>query len=228
MKRKLTTLPLLCKLFKGVDADEVEPLIERLGASVKTLSKGEVLFRMGTKADRFAIVLSGALSVSTYDVNGHRNIVEQVEPMGTVAVALAIAGVERLRVTVEAKVETEVLLFEVSRVLCPERTPDAVHLRFLRNLTVNLAEKAVMLGRKISILSHRTTARRLMTYLHGQSVRNNSLKFEIPFDRQALADFLCVERSALSSEIGRLCKEGVIAVRKNHFELLKEDDANGY
>jgi CRP-like cAMP-binding protein len=224
MTRKLTNLPLLCKLFKGIPAEEVEPLINRLGAGIKTLPKGKVLFGVGTKADRFAIVLSGALSVSTYDVNGHRNIVEQVDPMGTVAVALAVAGVERLRVTVEAKVETEVLLFDVSRVLCPDRILDAVHVRFIRNLTVNLAEKAVMLGRKISILSHRTTAKRLMTYLHGQSIRNNSLKFEIPFDRQALADFLCVERSALSAEIGRLCKEGVISVRKNHFELLKDVD----
>ena len=97
-----------------------------------------------------------------------------------------------------------------------------MHLRFLRNLTVNLAEKTVMLGRKITILSHRTTAKRLMTYLHGQSIRNNSLSFDIPFDRQALADFLCVERSALSAEIGKLCDEGVIAVRKNHFEILKD------
>ena len=224
MTRKLTTLPLLCKLFKGISAEEVEPLIGRLGANVKTLSKGEVLFRTGTKADRFAVVLSGALSVSRYDVNGHRSIVEQVDPMGTAAVALSIAGVERLRVTIEAKVETDVLLFDVSRVLCPDKTPDAVHLRFLRNLTVNLAEKAVMLGRKITILSHRTTAKRLMTYLHGQSIRNNSLSFDIPFDRQALADFLCVERSALSAEIGKLCDEGVIAVRKNHFEILKDVD----
>ena len=126
--------------------------------------------------------------------------------------------------TVEAKSETEVLLFEVSRVLAPGMAPGAAHLRFLRNLTVNLAEKAVMLGRKISILSHRTTERRLMTYLRGQSIRNNSLKFEIPFDRQALADFLCVERSALSAEIGKLCRKGTIAVRKNHFELLTEPD----
>ena len=224
MKRKLTTLPLLCTLFKGISADEVEPLISRVGAVVKTLSKGDVFFRTGTKADRFAIVLSGALSVSTYDVNGHRNIVEQVDPMGTVAVALSIAGVERIRVMVEAKLETEVLIFDVSRVLCLGSAIDQAHLRFLRNLMENLAEKAVMLGRKITILSHRTTARRLMTYLHGQSIRNNSLKFDIPFDRQALADFLCVERSALSAEISKMCKDGVINAHKNHFEILKDID----
>lgn len=224
MTRKLTTLPLFCKLFKNIPSDEVEPLIMRLGAGIKTLSKGEVLFRAGARADRFAIVLTGALSVATYDVNGRRNIVEQVDPMGTVAVALSIAGVERLRVTVEANVETVVLLFDAARVLCPGDTPDAVHLCFLKNLTLNLAEKAVMLGRKISILSHRTTAKRLMAYLHGQSICNNSLKFDIPFDRQSLADFLCVERSALSAEIGRLCDEKIIAVHKNHFELLKRVD----
>lgn len=224
MTRKLTTLPLLCKLFNGIACENVEALIERLGAHAKTLEKGEVLFRTGTKAERFAVVLSGALSVSTYDANGHRNIVEQVDPMGTAAVALSVAGVERLRVTVEAKVESEVLVFEVSRVLGSGVEVDAGHMRFLRNLTVNLAEKAVMLGRKISILSHRSTAERLMIYLRGQSIRNNSPRFDIPFDRQALADFLCVERSALSAEIGKLCKKGLIAARKNHFELLKADE----
>lgn len=63
-----------------------------------------------------------------------------------------------------------------------------------------------------------------MIYLRGQSIRNNSPRFDIPFDRQTLADFLCVERSALSAEIGKLCKKGLIAARKNHFELLKADE----
>ena len=222
MTKKLANLPLLCKLFKGIPSEEVEPLIGRLGAVMKTVPKGDVLFRSGTKAERFAVVLSGMLSVSAYDANGRRNIVDQVDPMGTAAVALSIAGVERIRVTIEAKEQTEVLLFDASRVLSPDKAPDPVHMRLIRNLTVNLAEKAVTLGRKISILSHRTTGKRLMAYLHGQSIRNNSLKFDIPFDRQALADFLCVERSALSAEIGKLCEEGIIAVRKNHFEILKD------
>ena len=222
MTKKLANLPLLCKLFKGIPSEEVEPLIGRLGAVVKTVPKGDILFRSGTKAERFAVVLSGMLSVSAYDANGRRNIVDQVDPMGTAAVALSIAGVERIRVTIEAKEQTEVLLFDAYRVLSPDKTPDPVHMRLIRNLTVNLAEKAVTLGRKISILSHRTTGKRLMAYLHGQSIRNNSLKFDIPFDRQALADFLCVERSALSAEIGKLCEEGIIAVRKNHFEILKD------
>lgn len=222
MTKKLANLPLLCKLFKGIPSEEVEPLIGRLGAVVKTVPKGDVLFRSGTKAERFAVVLSGMLSVSAYDANGRRNIVDQVDPMGTAAVALSIAGVERIRVTIEAKEQTEVLLFDAYRVLSPDKAPDPVHMRLIRNLTVNLAEKAVTLGRKISILSHRTTGKRLMAYLHGQSIRNNSLKFDIPFDRQALADFLCVERSALSAEIGKLCEEGIIAVRKNHFEILKD------
>ena len=212
----------MCKLFKGIPSEEVEPLIGRLGAVVKTVPKGDILFRSGTKAERFAVVLSGMLSVSAYDANGRRNIVDQVDPMGTAAVALSIAGVERLRVTIEAKEQTEVLLFDAFRGLSPDKAPDPVHMRLIRNLTVNLAEKAVTLGRKISILSHRTTGKRLMAYLHGQSIRNNSLKFDIPFDRQALADFLCVERSALSAEIGKLCEEGIIAVRKNHFEILKD------
>jgi CRP-like cAMP-binding protein len=113
-----------------------------------------------------------------------------------------------------------VILFNASKVLNPVGRPSEEHVRLLRNITKELARKTVLLGRKMRIISTRTTSERLMKYLIEESVRRGSKEFEIPYDRQALADYLCVERSALSAEISKLVDKGVIESRKSHFKLL--------
>jgi CRP-like cAMP-binding protein len=184
------------------------------------LKKGETLFKAGTKITDFAVIISGRLAISSYDANGHRNIVEILEPMETVAISLAVANIQTVAVSVEARLDSEVILFNAERVLNPVGRPSEEHLRLLRNITKELARKTVLLGRKMRIISSRTTSDRLMKYLIEESVRRGSKEFDIPFDRQALADYLCVERSALSAEIGKLVKKGLLESRKSHFKLL--------
>ena len=84
-----------------------------------------------------------------------------------------------------------------------------------------LAVKTLELRRKIEILSHRSTQNRLMAYLHSIAQQKGTVEFDIPFDSQQLADYLCVERSALSAEISRLSKLGLITSRKNHFTMRR-------
>lgn len=220
MKRNLTTLPLLCRLFRGIPPEEVGPFLERLGAVFRRLEKDEVLFRIGSPAESFAVVLSGTLAVSAYDEEGRRNIVEEIEPMESIGTALSISEVQALSVEVAAKTDAEVIVLKAERVLKSCTGPYETHLAFLRNLVAALAGKAVVLGRKISLISRRTTAERLMMYLRGQAAKNGSDEFDIPLDRQALADYLCVERSALSAEISKLRRKGLIETRKNHFRIL--------
>jgi CRP-like cAMP-binding protein len=69
-------------------------------------------------------------------------------------------------------------------------------------------------------ITKRTTREKLLSYLSEQSRLHGSREFSVPFDRQGLADYLSVERSALSAEMSRLKSEGVINYRKSHFELL--------
>ena len=97
----------------------------------------------------------------------------------------------------------------------------AFHTRLVRNIMRALAVKTLELNRKIDILSRRATADRLIAYLRTIAKGKGSREFDIPLDRQGLADYLCVERSALSEEISRLCRAGVISSRKSHFALLK-------
>lgn len=220
MYRNFTTLPMMCKLFEGIPSDKINNLFTQLSVRNITLKKGEFLFKAGTKITDFAVVISGQLAISYYEANGHRNIVESLESMETVAISLAVADIQSVAISVEARQESEVILFNANKVLNPAGKPSEEHIRLLRNITKELARKTVLLGRKMRIISSRTTSERLMKYLIEESVRRGSKEFDIPYDRQALADYLCVERSALSAEISKLIDKGVIESRKNHFKLL--------
>ena len=218
-------MPAMCKLFEGSPSERINGLFTQLAVRELSLKKGEVLFKAGTKITDFAVVMSGRLAISSYDADGRRNIVEQLEPMETVAISLAVANIQTVAITVEARQDSEVLLVSAEKVLNLTGKPSDEHLRLLRNITRELARKAVHLGRKMRIISSRTTSERLMKYLIEESVRRGTDEFDIPFDRQALADYLCVERSALCSEIGRLTREGVFETRKCHFKLLRMNNA---
>jgi CRP-like cAMP-binding protein len=220
MYRNFTTLPLMCKLFEGIPSAKINELFTHLAVRELALKKGEVLFRSGSKITEFAVIISGRLAISSYEADGHRKIVEFLESMDTVAISLAVADIQSVAISVEARQDSEVILFNASKVLNPAGKPSEEHVRLLRNITKELARKTVLLGRKMRIISSRTTSERLMKYLIEESVRRGSKEFEIPYDRQALADYLCVERSALSAEISRLIDKGVIESRKSHFKLL--------
>ena len=220
MYRNFTTLPVMCKLFEGIPSARINELFTHLAVREVALKKGDVLFRSGTKITEFAVIISGRLAISSYDADGHRKIIELLESMDTVAISLAVADVQSVAISVEARQDSEVILFNANKILNPVGKPSEEHIRLLRNITKELARKTVLLGRKMRIISSHGISERLMKYLIEESVRRGSKEFDIPYDRQALADYLCVERSALSAEIGKLVDKGVIESHKSHFKLL--------
>ena len=225
MQQKSTYLATLAKrspLFDGIGTDNLSALFSCLGARRVRLAKGEPLFRTGEKADRFGVVLSGSLAVSTYETNGKRTLIKLIRAPEAVAAAQALSGVDAMSVDVEASEDSEVLLLKAVRIVTPCENACAFHTRLVRNIMRALAVKTLELNRKIDILSRRATADRLMAYLHAVSKQNGSHEFDIPLDRQGLADYLCVERSALSAEISRLSRAGVISAHKRHFILQNQ------
>ena len=208
-------------LFDGIGIDNLSTLFSCLGARRVRLAKGEPLMRTGEKADRFGVVLSGALAVSTYDANGKRTLIKLISAPESVAAAQALSGADTMSVDVAASEESEVLLLKAARIVTPCENACAFHARLVRNIMRTLAAKTLELNRKIEILSHRSTQDRLMAYLRAVAQQKCTVEFDIPFDRQQLADYLCVERSALSAEISRLSKLGLIMSRKNHFALRR-------
>ena len=166
------------------------------------------------------IVLSGAIRLTRSRMDGGRNVLETVTPNDTFGATYVFRGQPTMGIGMSAVGETHVIVFDIGNMLECGHVVKLGHLKFLRNLLTVMSQKTFQIKQKLRILSQRTIRGRLMLLLNILAKRAKSLEFDIPFDRQALADYLCVERSALSAEISKLRREGRLESTKNHFRLI--------
>ncbi|MDR2158660.1 MAG: Crp/Fnr family transcriptional regulator [Treponema sp.] len=221
--RKNLTALLNCSLFEGMKTGELDILLDCLGAREKTYEKDGRVFAAEETPLRFGIVLSGALLVVQDDFWGNRSILERIEPRGLFGTAFVLGGFEKLPVSVTAAAKTEVLVMNGNGIARPCRKTCAFHSRLIRNMMENLARRNVLLVQKIGHITRRSTREKLLSYLSSQALKIGNDSFEIPFNRQELADYLAVDRSAMSSELGRMRDEGLLDFHKNRFALHKPD-----
>lgn len=209
-----------CPLFCGIKPEDLEVLLSCLGAKHKSYCKKETIFAEGDKAQYIGIVLCGSVQIERTDYDGNRSIVANVGPSQLFGESFACCGEISLPVDVTAAEVCEVLLIDCSKIIHSCANACSFHSRMIFNLLKIMALKNIFLNQKAEIAAKRSTREKLMTYLMLEARKNNSSVFTIPYDRQQLADYLNVDRSGLSVQIGRLCKEGIIKARKNRFELL--------
>ena len=195
-------------------------MLSCMQAHVHACAKNQAVLREGDPAGTIGIVLSGGIQVEKTDYYGNRTLLARLEPPELFGEAFACAGVQQLPVSVIAVQDSEVLLIPCKRILTTCANCCEFHTRVLYNLLRIVASKNLMLNQKIEFLSKRTTKEKLMAFLLAQAKQNGSRTFSIPYDRQALADYLGVERSAMSAELSRLRREGKIDFYKNQFKLL--------
>ncbi len=211
-----------CPLFGGVAAEELPLLLDCVGAREICADKGCVLFREGEAIDCIGIVLDGLVQVSRQDYDGKRSIVGHVTAGELFGESFAFAHQQVLQVTVTAEQKSRILLIDSRRLVSCCGNACTFHNRVIFNLLRISANKNIILHQKLQILSKRTTREKLMAYLQQQAINCGSREFTIPYDRQTLADYLEVDRSGLSVQIGKLCREGWIACEKQKFCLLKK------
>ena len=181
--------------------------------------KDTFLLRTGDTAESIGLVLSGSVLVVQEDIWGNRNILSKAGPGQTFAAAYACAPGSLLNVSVLAETPVTALFLNVKRVLnvCPSACEH--HSRIIRNLLGELAEKNLRFGEKLTHMGQRTTRAKLMSYFSAEAQRLGTYEFDIPFSRQQLADYLAVERSGLSLELGKMRSEGLLDFHKSHFIL---------
>lgn len=219
MKKHLEILK-KCILFNGIATDNLEALLSCLNAKITSYKKGETIIAEGTEARYIGIVLSGSAQIMQIDYYGNKSILSTAKPSQLFGEAFACAEAASIPVTVEAVEYSEIMLADCNRILKTCCNNCEFHQQLIFNLMKELAKKTIVLHRKIDIISKRTTRDKLMTYLSGEAKNQEKNTFEIPFDRQALADFLEVDRSGLSAEISKLRKAGILECRKNKFKIL--------
>lgn len=214
----LETIP----LFQGIIPEDRDSLLQCLGAEEKSFIRQETILEEEMEVTKIGIVLKGKLQVIRDDVFGNRHILEQLDPGELFGAAFACAGVSKSPIAVTAAEESRILQVDINRILttCPSSCP--FHQKLIANMVKILAQKNVALSEKIGYLSKRTTKDKLLSYLSETSKRSGSTHFFIPFDRQELADYLCVERSAMSAELSKIRREGILDYRKNEFWLHRE------
>ena len=206
--------------FQGMTAEEILSVLHCVNATVVHRKKGSYLLRVGDSTESMGLVLSGAVLSVQEDLWGHRNIMHRIGVGEYFAEPFAATAGSVLNVSVVADEDSDIMLLDMGRLLktCPNAC--AHHNRLIRNLVSVMARRVMDLNEKITHMAKRSTREKLLSYLSAESMRQGKLQFAIPYDRQQLADYLCVERAAMSVELSKLQKEGFLKTNRNYFELF--------
>ena len=202
-------------LFTGTEQEQLEILLSKLHPIPWTRRRGETLVQPGEKVPGVGVLLSGGLRILREDFWGNRSLLTVIEPGELFAEVFAYLELP-LTVRVEAIQEGEGVFFSCQALLNPP--PEGAFLP--ERLITVLARKNFMLNQKVDHLSQRSTRAKVLSYLSDQAERAGSPSFVIPMDRQELADYLAVDRSALSALLGQLRREGILETHRSHFTLL--------
>lgn len=220
MRKKIEILS-ACPLFSGVKSEDMEALLHCMNPQFKNFAKGSYLKTAGDPCDFIGVVLEGNLHIIRDDYYGNRSITASLGKGEMFAEAFACAGIDKLPIDIYAPSDVSVMLLDKYRLLhqCQDACP--FHNLIIQNLLQIVAMKNIMLTQKLRYVSHKTIRDKLLAYLNDQAKLYQSSSFTIPFDRQSLADYLGVDRSAMSNELSKMQKEGLLITNRSAFQLLK-------
>lgn len=209
-------------LFAGINRAELTSMLPCLNGQKRNFAKDDWIVRTGDRISSVGLLLSGSAHIERYDYWGNRHIVTAVFPGDIFGESYAASPGSIVNVSVLADENLSVLFLNLSKTLqmCSSSCP--FHARLIENLVCVLARRNLILNEKLTYVTQHTLRDKILSYLSAESIRQHSSYFDIPFDRQQLADYLNAERSALSGELSRLKKEGIIDYQKNHFFLKNQ------
>ncbi len=216
-------LEIICEtpLFKNIKKEDAEKLLNCLNASYKNFLKNDIIFLAGETAFETGIIIEGSVQIVYEDIFGNRNILSILKQGDLFGEAFSLSETEKIPVSAVSAQNSKILFINSQKILKSCSDCCEFHHILIENTVRILALKNVMLNNKIRYLSMRSIREKLLSYLSDMSVISESKEFYIPFNRQQLADFLCVDRSALSYQLSILKKEGILDYKKNKFKLLK-------
>ncbi len=208
------------ELFSGISESDIGALISCLSAKAVHYEKNRYVYLSGDGFEGMGIVLSGMLQIIKEDYYGNRHIIAEVGEGQLFGETFACADIKTLPVSVYSPAESEVLFIDYRKLISPCSSVCSFHSRLIYNMLRIVAMKNIILNEKIEVMSKRSTRDKLIAYLSAEAQKAKSNRFSISFNRQELADYLSVDRSAMSAELGRMRDEGLLKFEKNRFELL--------
>ncbi len=210
------------RMFAGVVEEEIESMLSCLGAKLRSYKSGEYVFRQGEHPTAIVILAEGRLHIRNDDYWGNRSILSGVAVGEMFGEAYAAPDGGALLNDVVALEDSTLIFFDVKRVLTTCPSACRFHAMVVQNIFFALSEKNRKLVQKLGHMSKRSTREKLISYLSEEAKKHSSGEFSIPFNRQQLADFLSVDRSAMSAELSKMRSEGLLEYNKNYFKLLNK------
>lgn len=209
-------------LFEGISREDVDSMMKCLTAKRRNYKKDEFIFHSGDCVDQIGMVVEGKVHIIKEDFWGNRMILGEAVPGELFGEVYVCAKAERLEVSVAAKADTEVLFLDLGKVLtlCPNGCK--FHSKMIQNLLCSIASRTLAMTRKMEHMSKKSLRGKILSYLSSEALRTGKKEFQIPYNRQQLAEYLSVDRSALSAELGRMQKEGILEFQRNWFRLYEE------
>lgn len=207
-------------LFAGLSGKEIESLLGCLDGKMSEYAKGDYVLRQGDNLDHIAVLVKGKLHIQNDDYWGNRTIVNCINAGDMFGESYIAPQSGPIHNDVVAMEESAVIFFDVKRIVTTCPTACSFHSAVMHNLFYAISEKNRLLVQKIAHISKRSTREKLISYLSEEAKKHQSSCFSIPFNRQQLADFLSVDRSAMSNELCKMRDEGFLKFDKNNFELL--------
>lgn len=209
-------------LFRGMSPDEIKLCLSELIAQEKNYKKGTIIMHAGSLTDKMGLVLTGSVTIESNDVWGNCTILSHVGPGHFFAETYALLPDEIMLVDVRANEPCSILFLTVGGLLGSPSS--SWREKLTKNLLMISAHKNLTLSGRSFHTSPKSARGRILSYLNTVSLQKQSSEFDIPFDRQQLADYLNLERTNMSKELGRMQREGIIECRKNHFRLIRHKE----
>lgn len=205
-------------LFENIDNNNVLELLQCIGIKTKVFKKNSLILKTGSKIDFLGVILGGNATIKKTDSLGNTVIIEKLKMNDIFGHNIVCCGLDKSPVEIIAENECEVLFLPFEKVVTPCEKLCTYHLKLIKNIMKMISMRNSLLNDKIDIIGKKTTRDKILAFL--ESYRNENKIFSIPYTREEMAKFLCVDRSAMSRELCRMRDEGLLRFHKNHFELL--------
>lgn len=210
-------------VFRGMVDDELDAALAALRAVEKRYERDEVILHAGSTTNLMGLVLEGSVRIESNDMWGNRTILSHVDAGHVFAETYAMVKDETLLVDAVANRDCKILMLNVGIIRSDSafsHDPSLWQLKLMANMLNISLQKNLMLAGRSFHTSPKSIRDRVMAYLSSVSLKKGASEFDIPFDRQQMADYLNVERTALSKELTKMQKDGIIITRKNHFKII--------
>ena len=205
-------------LFENIENEKILELLKCTGIKTKTYKKGAYILKTGSKIDFLGVILDGNAQITKNNYPDKENIIESLKVNDIFGHNIVCLGINKSPVNIIAKTNCEILFLPFEKVITPCGRLCNYHLQLIKNIMKMISKRNSLLNTKLDIIGQKTTREKILVLL--QEYKSENEIFEIPYSREEMAKFLCVDRSAMSRELCKMRDEGILIFHKNRFKLL--------